>query len=182
MKASVGALGVAVSTFLWAIAIAATTETKQSSYDLQSKFSTATNLVVKQRWQDVTGDAASALQFVGKSFVLSKPGFANLGEEWSISDYIVGDKPRALHLFTAYSDEITSSVFLVGGREVSLFTLLADRGDEKFCVFKMPPLSLINLRVAVIQEFLNPKRDGSLGKLAKCQWQSPSKPLVLPRD
>src|SRR5512145_1444392 len=81
---------------------------------LQSDFAEAKDLVVEPDWHDLPPDAARLLEHVGKNIVAGKPGVANIGEEWSTTDFVLPNLPIFQHLFSAYSDEVTASVFIVG--------------------------------------------------------------------
>jgi hypothetical protein len=164
----------------WSAALAADHAPALDSYALQHDFSTAKDLIIEPRWQALDKDAAAPLTHVGRQIVGAKPGFANLGEEWSPGDALRPDVPRALHLFSAYSDNVVGNVFLVGGRETMIFALLARRHAKDFCIFKLPPITLTNLRVSVVQEILKPGRDEVIGPIPKCQAQSLDRPVQFP--
>ena len=117
---------------------------------------------------------------VGSQIVGAKPGFANLGEEWSPGDALRPDVPRALHLFSAYSDNVVGNVFLVGGHQTMIFALLAHRHTKDFCIFKLPSITLTSLRISVVQEILKPDRDQMIGPIPKCQAQSLGRSVQFP--
>lgn len=150
------------------------------SHSLQLEFGTATNLRIVHRWQDVEGDAAVPLRFVGKHFFLAKPGYANIGEDWNTTDSLIPTLPQALHVLSAYTSTVTASVFLLGGQGTRFYALLARRGSSSFCIFPLPDISVPNLRVSVIQYELRPDRDETISQIPKCHQQALNEPLRLP--
>ena len=159
-------------------ATAADRQLDHDSYALQYDFGAAINLIIEPKWQSVPEDAAAKLNHIAAQLVAS-PTFANIGEEWSPDDHFRVDLPRAQHLFSAYSDKVAASVFLLGGSEVTVYALLARRQAESYCIFKLPPLGLSTLRVSIVQYELRPDRDQTISAIPKCQAQSLEHPLQL---
>lgn len=151
----------------------------QDPYALQYEFGTAADLVVEPRWQNLPADATAKLEHIATHLGASKQ-FANIGEEWSPGDHFGVDRPRAQHLFSAYSDQLTASVFLVGGFEIRVYALVSRRRAESYCIFKLPELGMSTLRISIVQHELRPDRDETTGVIPKCQLQSVGQPLQLP--
>ena len=149
------------------------------SYRLKQEFARDTGLIVEPDWHDLPPDAARFLEHVSKSFVDSKPGIANIGEDWSSGDFIVPNIPRAQHLFSAYSEKLTVSVFLVGGSKMTPYALVANRHAENYCIFRIPELGLTQLRLSAVRDLLRPNRHPTAGPSPKCQPQSLRYPLQL---
>ena len=153
-------------------AFAAGTTSAVDSYQLQSDFASASDLVVEPDWHDLPPDAARVVEHLGKSFFGAKPGLANVGEAWSEGDFVRPNIPAAQHLFSAYSSKVTVSVVLVGGHQATTYALLATRNAENYCAFKIPLPAVTNLQVTIIQDLLNPNRNIAGGPIPKCQPQS----------
>lgn len=147
---------------------------------LQYDFGTATDLNVEPRWQSVPPDLAAILKHIASHLVVGKPTFVNIGEEWATGDAVEVDLPQAQHLFSAYSDKVAASVFLLGGSEVRVYGVLARRRAQSFCIFRLPNLGLSSLRMSIVQYELRPDRDQTVSTIPKCQLQSLSQSLELP--
>jgi hypothetical protein len=159
-------------------ALAGDRQLDRDIYALQYDFGTAANLVIEPRWQSVPDDAAAKLKHIASNLGASKQ-FANIGEEWSPDDHFRVDQPRMQHLFSAYSQKVTASVFLLGGAEVKVYAVLARRDAQSYCIFKLPELGLSNLRVSIVQYELRPDRDQTVSSIPRCQTQSLEQPLQL---
>ncbi len=149
-----------------------------NTYALQYDFGTASNLVIEPRWQNVPEDARAKLHHIAANLGTSKQ-FANIGEEWSPDDHFSVELPRAQHLFSAYSDRLTASVFVLGGAELRVYAVLARRRAPTYCIFRLPTLGLYSLRLSIVQHELRPDRDPSSGAIPACQAQSLGQRLVL---
>jgi len=86
---------------------------RDDTYALRYDFGTAYNLVVQRRWQSAPDDLAAILKHIAAQLVVGKLTFANIGEEWAPTDAVRVDLPHAQHLFSAYSDNVAVSVFLL---------------------------------------------------------------------
>ena len=146
---------------------------------LQYDFVKAKDLVVEPDWHDLPPDAARLLDHVSRNFVGGKSGLANIGEEWSTSDFVMLHLPMFQHLFSAYSDKVMASVFIAGGNGTVTYTLLAHRYSEEFCIFRTPELGMASLRITTIQDLVRPNRHPSSGPLLECQPQSVQHALQL---
>jgi hypothetical protein len=153
----------------------------RATYALQHDFGTATDLIVEPRWQSVPPDVATILKHIA-SHLVGKRSFANVGEEWVPSDAVREDLPQAQHLYTAYSDKVSASVFLLGGHKVRVYGVLARRGAESFCIFRLPDPGLAGLQVSIVQHELRPDRDQTISAIPVCQPQSLTRLLQLPND
>jgi hypothetical protein len=109
--------------------------------------------------------------------------------KWSILKHIAShlvavrvDLPQAQHLFSAYSDKVAASVFLLGGSKVRVYGVLARRRAESFCIFRLSDPGLAGLQVSILQGELRPDRDQSTGAIPVCQPQSLTRLLQLPSD
>lgn len=143
------------------------------SQQLQYDFANAKDLVVEPDWHDLPDDARRLLEHVGNAFFGSKPGLANIGEDWSSLDFTMPHVPAALHVFSAYSDAVTGSLFLIGGGETKAFVLVAYRHAQDFCIFKMQAVPDVRtLRVVEIQDLVRPNRDTTIQPVPKCRPQS----------
>lgn len=149
-----------------------------STYALQYLFGTASDLVAEPRWQNIPGDALAKLEHIATNLG-AKEQLANIGEEWSPDDHFRVDLPRAQHLFSAYSDGVAASVFVLGGAELKVFAVLARRHAQEYCIFRLPTLGLYSLRVSIVQHELRPDRDQTISAIPKCQLQSIGQPLQL---
>ncbi len=141
-------------------------------YALQYDFGTARSLVVEPRWQSAPDDLVAILTHISSYLVVGKPTFANIGEEWEPGDAVLVGRPTAQHLFSAYSDDVAASVFLLGGHEIRVYAVLARRRAQRFCIFRLPELGLFSLRISEVQGELRPDRDQTISKIPKCQSQS----------
>jgi hypothetical protein len=177
-------IGVAVVVLTASSVLSAATagerELDRENYTLQYDFGTASNLVVEPRWQSAPDDVAAILKHIAALFVAGKPTFANIGEEWATTDAVSVDLPQAQHLFSAYSDKVAASVFLVGGSGVKVYAVLARRHAQSYCIFELPELGLPFLRISTVQYELRPDRDQTASKIPKCQAQSLTRGVQLP--
>ncbi|MDY6947625.1 MAG: hypothetical protein SXG53_18105 [Pseudomonadota bacterium] len=180
MKRSSGlSIGMMIVSLVFSAANAGSPGLDQDTYALQYDFGTASDLVVEPRWQSLPDDAAAILKHIASHFVVGKPTFVNVGEEWATTDAVRGDLTQAQHLFSAYSDKVTASVFILGGFGVKVYAVLARRHAQSYCVFRLPELGISSLRVSVVQYELRPDRDQTIGAIPKCQAQSLTQPLQL---
>jgi hypothetical protein len=154
----------------------------RETYTLQYDFGTATDLTVEPRWQSVPPDLATILKHIASHLVIGKSTFANIGEEWAPGDAVEVNLPQAQHLFSAYSDKVAASIFLLGGSEVRVYGVLSRRRAQSFCIFKLPYLDLSSLRMSIVQYELRPDRDQTVSTIPRCQPQSLSRSLELPSD
>ena len=151
-------------------------ETAQIDSDsLQLDFAMAKDLVVEPNWHNLPDDVRRLLGYVGSAFaaVGARPGLANVGEVWSELDFIQPQYPAALHVYSAYSDNISGSLFLLGGAEMKAFVLVAYRNAQDFCIFKMmyvPNLAIFHVRE--MQSLVHPRRDTTIEPIPKCRPQS----------
>jgi hypothetical protein len=162
------------------VAAARERELDRDTYALQYDFGTASNLVVEPRWQSAPKDVTAILKHIASHLVVGKLTFANIGEEWATADAVRVDLPRAQHLFSAYSDKVAASVFLIGGSGVKVYAVLARRHAQNYCIFKLPELGLSSLTISTVQYELRPDRDQTATKIPKCQSQSLARGLELP--
>jgi hypothetical protein len=162
------------------VAAAEERESDRESYALQYDFGTASNLVIEPRWQRAPEDVAAILKHIAAHLVVGELTFANIGEEWATTDAVGVDLPRAQHLFSAYSDKVAASVFLVGGSAIKVYTVLARRHARSYCIFQLPELGLASLSISTVQYELRPDRDQTASKIPKCHGQSLARSLELP--
>ena len=180
MKCSIGS-SIMMLTSLSVLSVAQAGDRKLNEENiraLQYDFGTASNLIIESRWQSVPDDAAAKLRHIAAQLGASRV-FANLGEEWSPDDHFRADLPRAQHLFSAYSDKVAASVFLLGGSGVTVYAVLSRRQADSYCIFQLPPLGLSTLRVSIVQHELRPDRDQTISSVPKCQAQSIKQQLQL---
>jgi hypothetical protein len=154
---------------------------ERENHALQYDFGNATDLIVEPRWQRVPPDVAAILKHIA-SHLVGKRSFANIGEEWTPSDAVREDLPQAQHLYTAYSDKVAASVFLLGGHRVRVYGVLARRRAESFCIFRLPDPGLAGLQISMVQDELRPDRDQTISKSPVCQPQSLTRLLQLSND
>lgn len=180
MKLSIGfSIVVLTASSVLTAATAGERELDQDTYALQYDFGTASNLVVEPRWQSAPDDVTAILKHIAAQLVVGKPTFANIGEEWAPTDAVSVDLPQAQHLFSAYSDNVAASVFLLGGSGVKVFAVLARRHAQSYCIFKLPPLGLSSLSISTVQYELRPDRDQTISTIPDCQAQSLTRSLQL---
>jgi hypothetical protein len=175
-------IAVLTASSAWSVTSAGEPELDRDTYALQHDFGTASNLVVEPRWQSVPEDVAPILKHIAAHLVIGKPTFANIGEEWATSDAVSVDLPQAQHLFSAYSDKVATSVFILGGSEQRVYAVLSRRHAQSYCIFSLPDLGLSSLRVSIVQYELRPDRDQTISAIPKCQVQSLAQSLQLPSD
>jgi len=162
------------------VAAAGERELDRDTYALQYDFGAASNLGVEPRWQSAPKDVTAILKHIASQLVGGKLTFANIGEEWATTDAVRDDLPRAQHLFSAYSDKVAASVFLVGGFGVKVYAVLARRHAQSYCIFRLPGLGLSSLTISTVQYELRPDRDQTATKIPECQAQSLARGLELP--
>ena len=181
MKLSIGVcIVVLTASSVLSAATAGERELDKESYALQYDFGTASNLIVEPRWQSAPEDVVAILKHIAAHLVVGKLTFANIGEEWATTDAVRDDLPRAQHLFSAYSDKVAASVFLVGGFGVKVYAVLARRHAQSYCIFRLPGLGLSSLTISTVQYELRPDRDQTATKIPECQAQSLARGLELP--
>jgi hypothetical protein len=93
---------------------------------------------------------------------------ADLGMEWSSSDFIVPGLPRSQHVFSAVNGELAVVVLLFAGSNVSYRALLAPRNSRDFCLFDLGAIAPENLRLSVLQSELNPNKHSASPKAPEC--------------
>lgn len=93
---------------------------------------------------------------------------ADLGMEWSSSDFIVPGLPRSQHIFSAVNGELAVVVLLIAGSNVSYRALLAPRHSRDFCLFDLGPIAPENLRLSVLQWELNPNKHPASTETPEC--------------
>jgi hypothetical protein len=162
------------------VAAAGERELDRDTYALQYDFGAASNLGVEPRWQSAPKDVTAILKHIASQLVGGKLTFANIGEEWATTDAVRDDLPRAQHLFSAYSDKVAASVFLVGGFGVKVYAVLARRHAQSYCIFRLPGLGLSSLTISTVQYELRPDRDQTATKIPECQAQPLARGLELP--
>lgn len=181
MKRLIGyVFAVLTASSVLSVAAARERELDRDTYALQYDFGSASNLVVEPRWQSAPKDVTAILKHIASHLVVGKLTFANIGEEWATTDAVRVDLPRAQHLFSAYSDKVAASVFLIGGSGVKVYAVLARRHAQNYCIFKLPELGLSSLTISTVQYELRPDRDQTATKIPKCQSQSLARSLELP--
>jgi hypothetical protein len=173
-------IAVLTASSVLSVAAAGERELDRDTYALQYDFGTVSNLVVEPRWQSAPPDVSAILKHIAAQLVVGKPSFANIGEEWATTDAVSVELPQAQHLFSAYSDKVAASVFLVGGSGIKVYAVLTRRHAQSFCIFKLPELGLSSLRVSIVQYELRPDRDQTAGTIPKCQAQSLQESVQLP--
>jgi hypothetical protein len=183
MKRSTGrSIALLMTAAICSSAIAGERGPDREAYALQYDFGTATDLTVEPRWQSVPPDLATILKHIASHLVIGKSTFANIGEEWAPGDAVEVNLPQAQHLFSAYSDKVAASIFLLGGSEVRVYGVLSRRRAQSFCIFRLPYLHLSSLRMSIVQYELRPDRDQTVSAIPRCQPQSLSRSLELPSD
>lgn len=179
MKRSIGScIGRVVAAWLSISSTAAAQEIDADHYALQREFGIASDLVVEPRWQSLPEDAVARLDHIAAGLGGARH-FVNIGEEWAPDDHFRVDQSRAQHLFSAYSDSVSVSIFVLGGVELKVYAVLARRHAQDYCIFELPEPGLFGLRVSIVQHELRPDRDQTVSRIPRCQSRSLPAPATL---